>query len=199
MATVHEDMKTDPQGYLDRIVEFVGAAPVTLEHQHLQRVLTSEALTQPRSYYWTRGALRLAEWSKAHAASNCVRRQKNRGLAALCWGRSGVSGSASRAASYAARVVPAGGGATGRDVESGFVGVEVRKRGRSLFARYGLSRTWRHSRSQWWNAGFARGADEGVRPYTCAWLRLCGTAEAACPYVDRCRSTAISLCWASLA
>src|SRR6266550_4481684 len=28
-----------------------------------------------------------------------------------------------------------------------------------------------------WNAGFARGTDEGVRPYTCAWLRLCWTAE----------------------
>ncbi len=33
------------------------------------------------------------------------------------------------------------------------------------------------------NAGCARGTDEGVRPHTCAWLRLRGTAEARCPYV----------------
>ena len=79
MATVHEDMKTNPQGYLDRIVEFVGAAPVTLQHQHLQRVLTSEAMTQPRSYYWTRGALRLAEWSKARRMDGIVAAAKRIG------------------------------------------------------------------------------------------------------------------------
>jgi hypothetical protein len=33
------------------------------------------------------------------------------------------------------------------------------------------------------HAGFARGTDEGVRPYTCAWLRLRGTAEGVCPYI----------------
>jgi hypothetical protein len=59
--------------------------------------------------------------------------------------------------------------------------VEVKKRGRLLLDSYGLSGTLHHSRSQWWNAGFARGTDEGGRPYTCAWLRLCGTAEAAVP------------------
>jgi len=31
------------------------------------------------------------------------------------------------------------------------------------------------------NAGFVRGTDEGGCPYTCAWLRLCATAEAAVP------------------
>ncbi|PYX71474.1 MAG: hypothetical protein DMG78_15335 [Acidobacteria bacterium] len=34
-----------------------------------------------------------------------------------------------------------------------------------------------------WNAGFARGTDEGVRPYTCAWLRLRWTAEGGCPHI----------------
>jgi hypothetical protein len=28
------------------------------------------------------------------------------------------------------------------------------------------------TRTMRWNAGFARGTDEGVRPYTCARLRL---------------------------
>jgi hypothetical protein len=142
MATVHEDMKTDPQGYLDRIVEFVGAAPVTLQHQHLRRVLASEAMTQPRSYYLTRGALLAGGVVEGAAPGwNCGRRQENRGIAALRRGRSGISGSASGAAGYAARAVPAGGGATGRDVEPGFVGVEVKERGILVLASDRLSQT----------------------------------------------------------
>ena len=37
MATVHEDMETDPQGYLDKIADFVGAARLKLQPKHLQR------------------------------------------------------------------------------------------------------------------------------------------------------------------
>jgi len=33
------------------------------------------------------------------------------------------------------------------------------------------------------NAGFARGTDEGVRPYTCARLLLRWTAEGGCPHI----------------
>jgi len=79
MATVHDDMETDPQGYLDKIVDFVGATRVKLQSRHLQRVLTSERMTQPRSYYWTRGALRLAEWSKARRLDGIVAAVKRMG------------------------------------------------------------------------------------------------------------------------
>jgi len=79
MATVHEDMETDPQGYLDKIADFVGAARLKLQPKHLQRVLTSERMTQPRSYYWTRGALRLAEWSKARRLDGIVAAAKRVG------------------------------------------------------------------------------------------------------------------------
>jgi hypothetical protein len=33
------------------------------------------------------------------------------------------------------------------------------------------------------NAGFARGTDEGVRPYIGAWLRLRWTADGGCPHI----------------
>jgi hypothetical protein len=33
------------------------------------------------------------------------------------------------------------------------------------------------------NAGFARGTDDGVRPYNCARLRLRWTAEGGCPHI----------------
>jgi hypothetical protein len=79
LATVHEDMQADPQGYIDRIVDFVGATRLKLQPRQLQRVLTSESLTQPRSYYWTRSALRLAEWSKARRLDGLVSAAKRFG------------------------------------------------------------------------------------------------------------------------
>lgn len=79
LATVHEDMQADPQGYFDRIVDFVGAARMKLQPRHLRRVLTSESLTEPRNYYWTRGALRLAEWSKARRLDGLVSAAKRFG------------------------------------------------------------------------------------------------------------------------
>jgi len=83
MATVHDDMQEDPQGYLDKIVEFVGAPRVKLQPRHLQRVLSSDSLTQPRNYYWTRGALRLAEWSKARRLDSLVSAAKRFGAMRL--------------------------------------------------------------------------------------------------------------------
>lgn len=79
LATVHEDMQSDPQAYLDKIVDFVGATRVKLQPRHLQRVLASESLTEPRNYYWTRSALRLAEWSKARRLDGLVSAAKRVG------------------------------------------------------------------------------------------------------------------------
>jgi len=79
LATVHDDMQADPQAYLDRIVDFVGAKRLTLVPAQRRHVLTSEDMTEPRNYYWTRGALRLAEWSKARRLDGVVAAAKRMG------------------------------------------------------------------------------------------------------------------------
>jgi len=79
MATVHDDMQADPQAYLDKIVDFVGAKRLKLGPAQHRHVLTSEDMTEPRNYYWTRGALRLAEWSKARRLDNVVAAAKRMG------------------------------------------------------------------------------------------------------------------------
>jgi hypothetical protein len=79
MATFHDDMQADPQGYLDRLVDFVGAARVQLQPSQLRRVLGSDSMTQPRNYYWTRTALWLAEWSKRRRLDNVVATAKRMG------------------------------------------------------------------------------------------------------------------------
>ena len=79
LVTLHDDMQADPQGYLDRLVDFVGAQRFQLAPRHTRHVLASDSLTQPRNYYWTRGALWLAEWSKRRRLGNLVATAKRIG------------------------------------------------------------------------------------------------------------------------
>lgn len=79
MATMHDDMQADPQSYLDNLVDFVGAKRVMLEPAQAGHVLASDSMTQPRNYYWTRGALWLAEWSKRRRLDGVVAAAKRIG------------------------------------------------------------------------------------------------------------------------
>lgn len=79
LPTVHDDIETDPQSYLDRIVDFVGVPRVKLLPSQLNRVLTSEDMTEPRHYYWTRGANLMAEWAKRKRLDSVVATAKRIG------------------------------------------------------------------------------------------------------------------------
>lgn len=79
LATLHDDMSADPQGYLDQVVDFVGAERLHLQPGHQRHVLASDSLSQPRNYYWTRGALWLAEWSKRRRLDGVVSAAKRIG------------------------------------------------------------------------------------------------------------------------
>jgi hypothetical protein len=72
MATVHDDIEADPQAYLDRLVDFVGVPRMELSPSQRRRVLTSEDMTEPRHYYWTRGAILMAEWARKQRLDSVV-------------------------------------------------------------------------------------------------------------------------------
>ena len=79
MVTVYDDMRADPQAYLDKLMDFVGMRRLQLTDSQLRPAATSGLLTQPRSYYLTRGALLLAEWSKAKRLDSVVAAVKRLG------------------------------------------------------------------------------------------------------------------------
>jgi hypothetical protein len=83
LATVYDDMQLDPQSYLDTLVDFIGVPRLKLVPSQIRRVLTSEGMTQPRNYYWTRGAALLADWSRARKLDSVVAAAKNLGLPKL--------------------------------------------------------------------------------------------------------------------
>lgn len=65
LATVYDDLQDQPQEYLDKLLEFIGAPRLILNQSQVGRVHGSEAMTYPRSYYWTRYAIALSDWFKA--------------------------------------------------------------------------------------------------------------------------------------
>jgi hypothetical protein len=83
MVMMHDEMEADPQAFLNRVTDFVGARRVKLRASQMTRVLTSEGMTQPRNYYWTRGAILLAEWSKAQRLDSFVAAAKRMGALRL--------------------------------------------------------------------------------------------------------------------
>jgi len=76
-------MEQDPQAYLNQITDFLGLPRLQLLPKQIRRVLTSEALTEPRYYYWTRGAILFAEWLREKRLDSIIASAKRRGAMRL--------------------------------------------------------------------------------------------------------------------
>ena len=72
LATVYEDLRDEPQDYLDRLADFIGIPRFRLSPSQAGRVHASESMTHPRNYYRTRGATAVAEWFKARRLDKVV-------------------------------------------------------------------------------------------------------------------------------
>jgi len=72
MATVYDDLRDEPQAYLDTLVDFINIPRFTLSASQVRHVHASEAMTHPRNYYRTRGATAMAEWFKARRLDKVV-------------------------------------------------------------------------------------------------------------------------------
>jgi hypothetical protein len=71
-AMLYDDLRQDPQLFLDEVADFIGIARVSLAPSQISYVHSSEPLTQPRNYYRTRSAGMLADWFKAHRFDRIV-------------------------------------------------------------------------------------------------------------------------------
>jgi len=72
LVTIYDDLVTDAQGFVDRITAFTGLSPITVSQSQLQRVYSSERMTQPRSYIATRLATSVANWCKSRHLDHFV-------------------------------------------------------------------------------------------------------------------------------
>ena len=64
LATLYDDLQQNAQAFVDAIADFIYIPRFSLSTTELQAVFASSVLTEPRSYYGTRGAMLLANWCK---------------------------------------------------------------------------------------------------------------------------------------
>ena len=72
LATVYDDLRDEPQAYLDRVADFIDLPRFDLSASQMAPVFASETMTLPRNYYRTRSALMMAEWLKQRQLDTVV-------------------------------------------------------------------------------------------------------------------------------
>lgn len=70
--TLYDDLRSDPQSFVEDLARFIGLPVFRLDDRQLRRMHSSEQLTQPRSYLATRTATVFAEWCKARGFDRFV-------------------------------------------------------------------------------------------------------------------------------
>lgn len=86
LATVYDDLEEKPQRYLDTLLDFIGAPRLVPTQSQVKRIHSSETMTHPRNYYWTRSATTLAEWLKTRRLHKLVASVRNSPLRKLFLG-----------------------------------------------------------------------------------------------------------------
>jgi LPS sulfotransferase NodH len=77
MVTVYDDLRSDPQQFINSITEFIGIPPITLDRSMLEYVYSSERMTEPRNYLATKTATVVADWCKARRLDQFVDSVRN--------------------------------------------------------------------------------------------------------------------------
>jgi hypothetical protein len=78
LVTVYEDLKRDPQNYLNTITDFLCIPRISLTAAQRRFINVSEGLTHPRSYFLTRAASGIAAWFKAQRFDGLVAAAKRK-------------------------------------------------------------------------------------------------------------------------
>jgi hypothetical protein len=86
LVTVYDDLRSDPQQFINSITSFIGIPQITLDESMLGYVYSSERMTEPRSYLATRTATVFADWCKARRFDQFVASVRNSRLINLFLG-----------------------------------------------------------------------------------------------------------------
>jgi hypothetical protein len=86
MAGVYDDLRENPQGFVNGLADFIGVPRFLLEDWQCGRVHDSESMTHPRSYHRTRCAALVADWFKARRMDRVVSAFKKSNLRKLVLG-----------------------------------------------------------------------------------------------------------------
>ena len=83
LLTIYDDLRKEPQRYIDRLSDFICIPRIALNKSQLKRSHSSEAMTEPRSYLVTRMGTTVADWLKARRLDDVVAAVRNSSLIKL--------------------------------------------------------------------------------------------------------------------
>jgi sulfotransferase family protein len=86
LAMFFDDLRDQPQPFVDRLADFIDIPRFTLTAPELRIIHTSETMTHPRSYFRTRNATLTADWLKARRLGRFVSVLKRSPLSKLFLG-----------------------------------------------------------------------------------------------------------------
>ncbi len=86
LPTVYDDLREDPQAYVDQLADFIQVPRFKLSLSEVQYVHTSESMTHPRNFHRTRRATAVADWFKARRLDRLVAAVKRSPLKKLFLG-----------------------------------------------------------------------------------------------------------------
>jgi hypothetical protein len=86
LAGVYDDLKDNPQAFVDQLVDFIGVPRFLLATSQRVSVHDSDSMTQPRSYFRTRTATMASEWFKSRRLDRLVNAFKRSPLCNLVLG-----------------------------------------------------------------------------------------------------------------
>jgi hypothetical protein len=84
--SLYEDLSSDPQSFVDRLVDFLEIPRFRLHGSQLGQVYSSIDMTEPRNYLATRTATAMANWCKARKLDHVVAGFRNSHLIRLVLG-----------------------------------------------------------------------------------------------------------------
>ncbi len=86
MPMFYEDLKGDPQVYVDKIAHFISLPRFDISHEENCNLHGTEKMTHPRNYLLTRAASQTADWLKARQLDHVVTSFKKSPLVNLVLG-----------------------------------------------------------------------------------------------------------------
>jgi len=72
LPTVYDDLRENPQSYVDHLADFIDLPRFQLSPSEIQYVHGSENMTHPRNFHRTRRATAVADWFKARRLDRFV-------------------------------------------------------------------------------------------------------------------------------
>jgi hypothetical protein len=86
LPLIYDDLRKDPQSYIDRIVDFIGMPRFQLDERWLRPVHSTETMSNPRNPKLTLLAANVADWLKVHHLERVVAAVKDSSLGGMLLG-----------------------------------------------------------------------------------------------------------------